>query len=105
MDKFTDYDPISPKLYNRFYKKSIYVPGYDGTMLALDYLLPADENEKPIEGKVPTILMGSRGGRFSMLTPDYPGNYFNGNGPLAIYLLERGYAYVVAEMRGCGASF
>ena len=57
--------------------------------------------EKPL----PVVLMASRGGRFSMTRPQYPNNYFNGNGPLALYLIARGYVYVTVEMRGCGASF
>lgn len=105
MSKFTKYEAVSPELYENYTRSSLYVPGFDGTKLALDYMLPADENGQAIDGRFPTILMGSRGGRFSMLTPDYPGNYFNGNGPLALYLIARGYAYVVVEMRGCGASF
>ena len=105
MSTFTKYEAVSPEKYTNYYHKSLYVPGFDGTKLALDYMLPADEEGNPLEGKYPTILMGSRGGRFSMLTPNYPGNYFNGNGPLALYLISRGYAYVVVEMRGCGASF
>ncbi len=99
--------------YPGFVKKSVYVevpasysgasrsdPEYTGSTikLALDYVLPADVNGKVIDGRFPTIVVGSRGGRFVGV-----------NSPMAdgviLKLLANGYAYVVIELRGCGVSF
>ncbi len=102
---FVKFEDVSPVLYPSYQKRSLYVNGYDGTRLALDYLRPVREDGTVEEKPLPVVLMASRGGRFSMTRPKYPNNYYNGNGPLALYLIARGYVYVTVEMRGCGASF
>ncbi len=102
---FIKFEDLSPASYPTYQKRSLYVSGYDGTRLALDYLRPVRADGTVEEKPLPVVLMASRGGRFSMARPHYPSNYFNGNGPLALYLIARGYVYVAVEMRGCGASF
>ncbi len=99
--------------YPKYVVKSLYVevpafyvdaarsdPDYTGqtVKLALDYVLPADSNGKVVEGKFPTVVTVSRGGRFTETDT-------NGGGKLALNLVRNGYAYVIVEMRGCGASF
>lgn len=73
-------------------------PAYQGdtVKLALDYVLPADENGNPINGKFDVIWTSSRGGRFT--------DESSANGGIADYV-KHGYAVVYLEMRGCGASF
>lgn len=102
---FVKFEDQSPAQYPGFQKRALYVEGYDGTRLALDYLRPVKEDGNVEERPLPVVMLASRGGRFSMDRPNYPANYFNGNGPLALYLIARGYVYVAVEMRGCGASF
>jgi hypothetical protein len=103
METFED---LSPAQYPGYVCRSLYVPGYDGTKLAVDVVRPADADGNVVEEPLPVVFMASRGGRFSDGSrPGPPGNEFNGNGALALYLVARGYVYVAAEMRGCGASF
>jgi len=67
--------------------------------LALDYILPADENGNAVPGKFPAIVMASRDPfRFNM--DDVIGNCAE-----AVYLVRYGYALIIINMRGCGASF
>ena len=74
-------------------KSSLYVESGDGTRLAVDLILPDPLPEDPI----PAILIASRGGRFD---PE------KGNGDsLVAPLIQYGYAVVVGELRGCGASY
>ena len=75
-------------------QSSFYIESGDGTRLAVDLVLP-----QPLaEGEtLPTILIVSRNGRYDPV---------KGNGDaLATPLIACGYALVVAELRGCGASF
>ena len=69
----------------------------DMLRLAVDYVLPADADGNPVAGRFPVVLTCSRGGRFSETD-------LNGNGPVAIHLIRHGYAFMMIEMRGCGAS-
>ena len=92
------YEGFGSPSYPNYLKESLYVPGYDGTKLAVDVIRPADEAGKPVPGRFPAILQLSRGGRF-----DIPENQ---SGPDIIdFCVPYGYVGVIAEMRGCGASY
>lgn len=100
--------------YPGYIKKSFYVevpafyeganrsdPMYAGdtVKLATDLLLPADENGFCAEGRFPAIVMASRD-PFRFKEDD-----FAGNNKEALYIVRHGYALLVINMRGCGASF
>ena len=76
---------------------SRYVPGYDGTRLAVDIVRPADEDGKPIDKPFPVIMLISRNGRFE------PGSTTGSD--VIEYCVPHGYVGVIPEMRGCGASY
>lgn len=93
-----EYAGFSEKKYGDYKVTSQYVDGYDGTKLAVDIVRPVDENGKPVEEPLPVLLLISRGKRFT--TPDDP------TGPDVIaHCVPYGYVGVIAEMRGCGASY
>ena len=76
-----------------YIKNSQYVPGFDGTKLAVDIVRPTDENGVVVNKRLPVILVASRGDRWlESFTVEKE-------------FIARGYIYAVAEMRGAGASF
>ena len=84
--------------YPSYRKSSLYIPGFDNTKLAVDVIRPALEDGTEAPGKFPAILLISRGGRF--------GDPMDASGPDIIHhCVPYGYVGVVAEMRGCGASY
>jgi uncharacterized protein len=99
-------------------RKSVYVSARDGTRLAVDYYLPSNAG-KPIAGRYPTLFVYERYTRGSL---DADGNLVTRDGGLVtrkngiamldensieVYpsFLRQGYAVVIAEVRGAGASF
>jgi len=105
-----------PFRYTQAVRQSVYVPMRDGMRLAVDFYLPAAEGRVQ-RGKFPVVMEYTRYGRAKPLPdggtvrwPDAPADK-NGlltlpahpSGPLL--LLAYGYAIVVADMRGAGASF
>ena len=92
----SNYSGYSEALYPKFHKFSLYVPGWDGTRLAVDVVLPADEAGNPAKGPFPVVSAISRGGRFDA----QPVGGFN----VLYTLLAHGYALLIPELRGCGAS-
>ncbi|WP_157995147.1 CocE/NonD family hydrolase [Peristeroidobacter soli] len=105
-----------PFRYNEAIRRSIYVPARDGVRLAVDYYLPA-VNGRVARGKFPILFEYTRYGRAvprpdggTVRWADAPADK-NGvlkipasaSGPLMF--LAYGYAVVVADMRGAGASF
>lgn len=91
------YIGFSEAMYPKKYIQSLYIPGFDGTKLAIDVVRPADEDGNPIEEKLPAIVSFSRGGRYGQ-------NPMNGD-EIIDYCVPYGYVAVVAEMRGCGVSY
>ena len=76
---------------------SLYVPGFDGTKLAVDVVRPADQDGNAAAEKLPTILCISRGGRYGQCP-------MNGD-EIFDYCIPYGYVGVTVEMRGCGVSY
>ncbi len=74
-------------------------PEYTGETikLAVDVVLPADEDGNVIPGSYPAVIVGSRGGRTEADT-----RY---DVQVGLYCVKHGYAFMMVEMRGCGASF
>ncbi len=85
---------VAGKKYPRIKKLSRYISGFDGTRLAADIVIPADENGDTPSEKLPVILTASRGGRWR-----------DDDCAVERELVAGGYVYVIAEMRGCGASY
>lgn len=93
-----EYEGFSEKKYGDYKVVSQYVNGYDGTKLAVDIVRPLDADGNLVEEPLPVLLLISRGKRFT--TPDDP------TGPDVIaHCVPYGYVGVIAEMRGCGASY
>lgn len=92
------YDGFTSPLYPSYVISSRYVPGYDGTKLAVDVVRPADGDGKAVEDAFPVLLLISRGGRFKDVS-DKTGS------DIIDHCVPYGYVGVVAEMRGCGASY
>lgn len=91
------YEGFSEAIYPGKQITSQYVPGYDGTKLAVEVIRPTDENGNVAEGRLPAIVCFSRGGRYGT-SPTGGDEVFN-------YCIPYGYVGVVAEMRGCGVSY
>jgi putative CocE/NonD family hydrolase len=72
---------------------SVYVPMSDGVKLAVDLFLPKGRSGAP---KLPTILVATRYWRAGEGQPV---------GASEKYWIDRGYAYVYADVRGTGASY
>jgi uncharacterized protein len=98
-------------------RRSIYLPMRDGVRLAVDYYLPVI-NTKVSKEKRPTVFAYTRYGRAVPLQNgqvyvDDLSTAVNADGTLSVsaqaspvaLLLAYGYAVVVADMRGSGASF
>lgn len=92
------YEGFGKPIYSSYSKMSLYVPGYDGTKLAVDVIRPTDEHGIPVDEALPVLLLISRGGRF-----DNPEDPTGCN--IIDHCVPYGYVGVVAEMRGCGASY
>ena len=92
------YEGFGEPQYSGWAKESLYVEGFDKTRLAVDVVRPADEQGWAVTGRFPAIVLLSRGGRFG------EPNEVNGVNIIRD-CVPYGYVGVIAEMRGCGASF
>ena len=91
------YEGFSEAKYPEKQVTSLYVPGFDGTKLAVDVVRPADKDGNPAAEKLPAILCISRGGRYGQCN-------MNGD-EIFDYCIPYGYVGVAVEMRGCGVSY
>jgi uncharacterized protein len=111
-----DASAVSPLEYDAYTRQSLYLPMPDGVRLAVDVFLPAGG---PAREKYPVVFEYSpynRGNIFAGMplwqrviarwkTGEW-GPVFNAAARRSTrQLLARGYAYVIADMRGTGASF
>ncbi|MBK8047522.1 MAG: CocE/NonD family hydrolase [Anaerolineales bacterium] len=89
--------------YQKVQASSQYLTMRDGVQIAIDLMLPA-----PLApgARIPTILIMARYWRsFEMRVPDQPNKAWIGpREAIAGYLLPRGFAIVVVDARGAGAS-
>lgn len=92
---FAQYPTLESKTYIQIEKQSLYITMRDGTEIAIDLLLP--ENRKP-DQTFPTIVELTRYWR------DYEPHQKRTQ-PLSNPFVSRGYAVVMADVRGTGASF
>ena len=92
------------EIYQGAVTQSLYLPMRDGVKIAIDLCLPKD---LPAETKLPAILIMARYWRsFATRTPDQPGKVPLGpRDPIADFLIKHGYAVVLVDVRGSGASF
>lgn len=111
-----DPDTISPVEYDGYTKQSLYLNMRDGVKLAVDVYIPA---EGPVKKAFPVIFEYSPYNRASVyfdlplwmkvLSKWYTGTWgpvFDASAKrISRQLIARGYAYVIADMRGTGASF
>ncbi len=94
-------DPRPP--YRAVRVESVYVPMRDGTRIAADVIRPKDA---PADLRLPTILIMARYWRSFALRGLAPPNRapMAPRPPFADFLVARGYAVVVVDSRGSGAS-
>lgn len=95
--------PPAPPRYRGVVTESLYVPMRDGTKIAVDVLRPKDA---PSDVRLPTVLILARYWRSFALRGPTPRNRapIGPRKPLPDFLVARGYAVVVADTRGSGAS-
>ena len=62
------YTGFGEPVYPSYQKRSLYVPGFDDTKLAVDIIRPVNEDGTLAPGPFPAILLISRGGRFGDIT-------------------------------------
>jgi len=111
-----EYRRDQPFVYRQAVRRSVYVPMRDGVLLAVDYYLPASHG-RAVRGRFPVVLEYTRYGRSRPLpgggvkhrhySPvDSRGVMQIADDPIrSELLLAYGYALVVVDMRGSGASF
>ncbi len=92
-----------PKLYRGVRCSSRYLTMRDGVQIAVDIMLPADA---PADTRLPAIMIMARYWRsLELRVPDQPGKAWIGpREPIADDLIPRGFAFVVVDVRGTGAS-
>jgi putative CocE/NonD family hydrolase len=86
--------------YRRVTTQSLYLPTRDGIRLALDLLLPADI---PAGTRLPTLISLSRYWRAFEFRP--PLAWWRRQHLFGRFLVSHGYARVIVDVRGTGASF
>ena len=85
---------------------SLYIAMRDGCRLAVDVHLPADAGGAPVPGRWPTILfLTPYYRRFAVASSNRAVEASPGAGRFRDLLVPRGYALVVVDVRGTGASF
>ncbi len=94
---------LAPK-YKSVTARSLYIPMRDGVQIAIDVILPKD---LPVNVKIPAILVMARYWRsFDLRMPSQPGKAPLGpRGAIADFFGTHGYAVIIADARGSGASF
>ncbi|MEO8449179.1 MAG: CocE/NonD family hydrolase [Gemmatimonadota bacterium] len=90
----------SPAAYRTLTRTSRLLPMRDGVRLAVDVYLPSEL----VTGRLPTILEQTRYWRSSRLKPGLPDSLDKPRADIQEFV-SRGYAYVVVDVRGSGASF
>ena len=93
--------PRAPDYTDGANKHSLYIPGKDGTKLAIDYYLP---NGMAPGARLPTILQQTRYFRSVVLTAEGMKSCRSVPEDFG-YFTSRGYAVVIVDVRGTGASY
>lgn len=94
-----DYDPSGP-VYDDFEVQSQYVKMRDGVRLAVDVLLPKG---RPTDARLPALLYQTSFWR--SVEVRWPFNHFHEPDALQRFFVRHGYAVVLVDVRGTGASF
>ncbi len=104
MARFGQFSHLPEPQYQGVTARSIYLPLRDGVQLAIDVILPKG---LPAAAKIPAIMVMARYWRsFDLRTPAQPGKAPMGpRGTIADFFGTHGYAVVIADARGSGASF
>lgn len=92
--------PQPARAYKSYEVKSQYVTMRDGVKLAVDVLLPAG---LPKNDQVPALVYQTSFWR--SVEVRWPFNHLHGPDPLQVYFVNQGYAVVLVDVRGTGASF
>lgn len=92
---------VRPERYGSTVKHSVYITARDGTRLAADIYLPEGV---AADTRLPTVLEQTRYYRTLAFRPD-PVTSCKAVAPVFDFFAKRGYAVVVVDVRGSGASF
>lgn len=93
----------SEPVYENYISQSEYVAMPDGIHLAVDYALPEG---LPVGERVPAILIQTRYWRaLHVLHPSFSERDFDEQHAFKSFFCARGYAVIVVDVRGTGASF
>jgi putative CocE/NonD family hydrolase len=92
---------VRPERYGSTVKHSFYITARDGTRLAADVYLPKGV---AADTRLPAVLEQTRYYRTLAFKPD-PAASCKAIGPAFDFFAKRGYAVVVVDVRGSGASF
>ena len=118
VSRFNEYTGYAPIRYQRAKRSSVYVAMRDGIRRAVDVYLPLDSG-RVVKERLPVIYLSQRYVRawknpdgtidspVARVQPDGTFQIGDGGGYGGIYssYLRYGYAVVIADMRGAGASF
>ena len=104
MAHFGQFSHLPTPQYKGVTARSLYIPMRDGVQIAIDVILPKD---LPTSAKIPAILVMARYWRsFDLRMPAQPGKAPMGpRGTIADFFGTHGYAVIIADARGSGASF
>jgi uncharacterized protein len=96
-----------PRIYRGMTRSSFYLPMRDGVRLAITLLLPKG---LPAGAKIPALLSQGRYWREMELYPPLgwlftPDDFYSPMGAIKPFFVTRGYALVLVDVRGTGASF
>jgi len=101
MKSLSQYQNYSGPQYNVMDVQALYIPMRDGVRIAIDVLLPAN---LPADAKLPTVLMQTRYWRSREYHPE--GRWIAWAGDeLNRFFVTHGYAVLLVDVRGTGASF
>ena len=92
-----DYSVVSPQ--------SCYVAMRDGCRLAVDFYIPQANSPEAVRPRFPTIMLFTPYYRRFKLRPGGSGEVNPNTGKFRDFFVPRGYAVVVVDVRGTGASF
>lgn len=97
---FGKYEGYTEPTYKSLNVKSLYITMRDGVKIAVDLVLP---DNLPLDSKIPTLILQTRYWRANELR--LPFRWFQKPSPFLRFFTSYGYALVLVDVRGTGASF
>jgi len=98
--KFDEVESYREPEYEGFFTRSLYVTMRDGVKIAIDVVLPKN---LPSNAKIPALMIQTRYWRATEMRP--PFKWFQKPDQFLLFFTSYGYAVVLVDVRGTGASF